>query len=67
EYFLLKGFYQEALNRLEHFLAVNTQITLAEFRDLLKTSRKMALIYLETFDEKKVTKKIESYRIKNNI
>ena len=67
EYFLLKGFYQEALNRLDNFLILNTQITLAEFRDLLKTSRKMALVYLENFDEKKVTKKIDSYRIKNNI
>ena len=67
DYFLLKGFYQEALNRLDNFLIVNTQITLAEFRDLLKTSRKMALVYLENFDEKKVTKKIDSYRIKNNI
>lgn len=67
EYFLLKGFYQEALNRLDNFLIVNTQITLAEFRDLLKTSRKMALVYLENFDEKKVTKKIDSYRMKNNI
>lgn len=67
DYFLLKGFYQEALNRLDKFLIVNTQITLAEFRDLLKTSRKMALVYLENFDEKKVTKKIDSYRIKNNI
>ncbi len=67
EFFLLKGFYQEALNRLDNFLIINTQITLAEFRDLLKTSRKMALIYLENFDEKKITKKIDSYRIKNNI
>ena len=67
DYFLLKGFYQEALNRLDKFFIVNTQITLAEFRDLLKTSRKMALVYLENFDEKKVTKKIDSYRIKNNI
>ncbi|MGL4862856.1 MAG: selenocysteine-specific translation elongation factor [Cetobacterium sp.] len=67
DYFLLKGFYQEALNRLDKFLIVNTQITLAEFRDLLKTSRKMALVYLENFDEKRVTKKIDSYRIKNNI
>lgn len=67
EFFLLKGFYQEALNRLDNFLIINTQITLAEFRDLLKTSRKMALIYLENFDEKKITKKIDNYRIKNNI
>lgn len=67
EYFILKGFYQEALNRLQNFFMKNNQITLAEFRDILKTNRKMTLIYLENFDEKKITKKIDNYRIKNNI
>ena len=67
DYFLLKGFYQEALSRLENFFLKKSQITLAEFRDILKTSRKMALLYLDNFDEKKFTKKIDDYRIKNNI
>lgn len=67
EYFLLKGFYQEALSRLENFFLKKSQITLAEFRDILKTSRKIALLYLDNFDEKKFTKKIDDYRIKNNI
>lgn len=67
EFFILKGFYQEALHRLELFFKTNEQITLSEFRNLLKSNRKMALIYLEHFDNKKVTKKIDTYRIKNNI
>ena len=65
-YYILKGFYQEAISRLNLFLEKNTKITLAEFRDLLKSNRKMALIYLENFDQKKLTKKIDNYRIKNN-
>ena len=66
-YYVLKGFYQEALTRLHTFFEKNSKITLAEFRDILKSNRKMALIYLENFDEKKVTKKIDNYRVKNNI
>ncbi|MCQ8212623.1 selenocysteine-specific translation elongation factor [Cetobacterium somerae] len=67
DYYVLKGFYQEALSRLQLFFEKNSKITLAEFRDILKSNRKMALIYLENFDEKKVTKKIDNYRVKNNI
>lgn len=67
EYFILKGFYQEALIKLESFFTTNKQITLGEFRDILKTSRKIALAYLENFDEEKITQKIDTYRIKNSI
>ncbi len=64
--FILKGFYKEALLQLNQYFEKNNQITLAEFRDLLSTNRKMALIYLNNFDENKITKKIENHRIKNN-
>ena len=39
------------------------QITLAEVRDLLGTSRKYAVVILETLDREKVTKKIGDARV----
>ncbi|MGL5176290.1 MAG: SelB C-terminal domain-containing protein [Cetobacterium sp.] len=38
-------------------------MTLAQFKDLLGCSRKIALIYLEEFDHNKITKKIDDYRV----
>ena len=39
------------------------QITLGEVRDLLGTSRKYAIVILETLDREKVTKKIGDARV----
>jgi len=44
-------------------IAVNGSITLAEFRDLLETSRKYALPLLEHFDEIKFTRRIGDKRV----
>jgi len=41
----------------------NGQITLAEFRDKLQTSRKYAMALLEYFDKKKISKKIGDGRV----
>ncbi|MGL4909635.1 MAG: SelB C-terminal domain-containing protein, partial [Cetobacterium sp.] len=63
--FILKGFYNESLNKLYSHFEINKNITLAEYRDVLGCSRKTALIFLEHFDKKNITKKIENYRILN--
>ena len=42
----------------------NGQMTLAEFRDALGTSRKYAVALLEYFDNRKLTKKVGDARIK---
>ncbi|NMD38034.1 MAG: hypothetical protein GYA87_05060, partial [Christensenellaceae bacterium] len=39
------------------------KFTLAQFRDLMETSRKYALLVFEYWDSKKITKKIDDYRI----
>ncbi|WP_047394399.1 selenocysteine-specific translation elongation factor [Cetobacterium sp. ZOR0034] len=63
EIFILNGFYKEALTQLNLFFNNNDKITLAQFKDLLGCSRKIALIYLEEFDHNKITKKIDDYRV----
>ncbi|MGL4998895.1 selenocysteine-specific translation elongation factor [Cetobacterium sp.] len=62
--FILKGFYNEALSRLNSHFENDNSISLAQFRDLLGCSRKIALIFLEHFDKNNITKKINNYRIK---
>ena len=48
---------------MERHITESGHITLAEFRDLLGTSRKYAVTILEYFDEKKITRKIDDVRV----
>lgn len=57
-----KDAYNEALKRLKEYLNKNEFITLAEFRDILNTSRKYAMALIEDFDRNKITKRIEDKR-----
>lgn len=58
-----KEHWDRALNVLREHLASHPQITLGEFRDLLGTSRKYAVMLLETYDQMKITKKIGDARV----
>lgn len=49
--------YQKWLGKLETFLSTKPQITVAEFRDLIGTSRKYALAFLEYLDGIGITKR----------
>jgi len=44
-------------NKLKEYLDINNEMTAAEARDLFNTSRKKAIILLEYFDMKKITKR----------
>ncbi|AKL95126.1 selenocysteine-specific elongation factor SelB [Clostridium aceticum] len=55
--------YLEAKNMLIEHINKNGSISLAEFRDLLNTSRKYAVALLEYFDNIKLTKRLEDKRI----
>lgn len=55
--------WERALGVLREYLASHPQITLGEFRDLLGTSRKYAVMLLETYDQMKITKKIGDARV----
>ncbi len=49
--------YQRVLEQTRAFFAEKEELTLAEFRDMLGTSRKYALAVLEYYDRNKMTKK----------
>ena len=55
--------YEQVLTKTQAFFKENTSLTLAQFRDLLGTSRKYALAILEHFDREKRTKKIGDSRV----
>ncbi len=55
--------YSRAKTKLEKYIKENGGISLAEFRDLLNTSRKYAIAILEHFDSIKFTKRLEDERI----
>jgi selenocysteine-specific elongation factor len=54
--------------RVEGFIATHGRMTMAEFRDLLKTSRKYAVPLLEWFDGRGITLRDGDYRtLKRNV
>lgn len=55
--------YTIAYEKAREFIEKQGQITLAEFRDLLNTSRKYAVAILEYWDRKGITKKVGDARI----
>lgn len=63
---LHRTYYNEALNRLALFCQENGEIALADFRNLLDTSRKYALLLLDDFDQRGITKRVEDTRVMNS-
>jgi len=66
----LKGdlfYHHEILERIEHelrtYLEAKSEITAAEFRDLLQISRKYAIPLLEHFDNQRMTMRIGDKRV----
>lgn len=55
--------FKTAKERLINHLNEKGEITLSEFRDLLGTSRKIAVALLDYFDEQGITKRIEDKRV----
>ncbi|SDK56927.1 selenocysteine-specific translation elongation factor [Natronincola ferrireducens] len=54
--------YQKSKDLLIQYIEKHGSISLAEFRDLLNTSRKYAVALLEYFDNNRVTKRLEDRR-----
>lgn len=63
DYLLHCDVYNEILSKAKSKWSKTDKFTLAEFRDLLNTSRKYALLLFDYWDSKKITKKIDDYRI----
>ncbi|MBF0336233.1 MAG: selenocysteine-specific translation elongation factor [Nitrospirae bacterium] len=60
--YLQRDVFEEMLATLKRFSQKSTQITVAEFRDLLSTTRKYALPYLEYLDGKRLTMRVGESR-----
>ena len=48
---------------LKKYLEENKEITMAEFRDLARTSRKFAVPLMEYFDSQKLTQRVGDKRV----
>ncbi|MFC1991734.1 selenocysteine-specific translation elongation factor [Chloroflexota bacterium] len=55
--------YKEMMEKISAHIKSNGKVTLAEVRDLFKTSRKYAQALLEHMDEKKMTRRIGDERV----
>ena len=48
---------------LLEYLNKNKEITVAQFRDITKSNRKISIVMLEHFDRNRITKRVEDKRI----
>ena len=55
--------YNEMVERVMAHIKVQSKVTLAEVRDMFKTSRKYALALLEHLDSKKITRRVGDERV----
>ncbi len=63
EIYIQKDLYNNSIEKLRDFISKNGSITVGEFRDLLNTNRKIALILLESYDQQGLTKRDENKRV----
>ena len=54
--------YTKMIDGLKNFFSANNEMTVGEFRDVLKTSRKYALPFLEYLDSNKITLRVGEVR-----
>lgn len=60
--YITSALYEKMIGKLRGFYKKKPDMTVAEFRDILSTSRKYALPYLEYLDSKKVTLRVGDVR-----
>ncbi len=63
ELFIHREGYDKAVTLLQDYVNQHGSIALGEFRDLLQTSRKYAMAFLEYFDNNKITRRQEDKRV----
>jgi len=59
----LASVYQEMVEKVTEYIKTNDKITLAEVRDIFKTSRKYAQAFIEYMDSQKITRRIGDERV----
>lgn len=62
-YYVDKKVYENVKKNLIDYLNKNKEITVAEFRDITNSNRKISIAMLEHFDRNRITKRIEDKRI----
>ena len=60
--YITKAVYEKAINALRNFFNKKKEMTVAEFRDILNTSRKYALPILEYLDTQRITMRVGDAR-----
>lgn len=63
QYYIDAQAYNWAFDELKKVIETNGQITLAEFRDIIGTSRKFAMAILDYLDNQKITQKVDDARV----
>ncbi len=61
--FLTKFNYEEAINKIKEYCFANEAIEIATAKDILNTSRKYIVPFLEHLDYIKITKRVENKRV----
>ena len=61
--FLTKFVYEEAINKIKEYCLANESIEIATAKDILNTSRKYIVPFLEHLDYIKITKRLENKRV----
>lgn len=61
--YMAKEYWEKAVEHLKNHLLTHPDISLGEYRDMLGTSRKYAVLLLEAFDQQKITKKQGDIRV----
>ena len=63
QYYMAREAYDKAMKALMDHMENSGRITLAEFRDIMGTSRKYAMAFLDHTDRSKITEKKDDYRV----
>ncbi|MDD2215073.1 MAG: selenocysteine-specific translation elongation factor [Eubacteriales bacterium] len=63
QYYMHNTHWEQAMKLFRQHIEINGKITLGEYRDLLNTSRKYAVLILEYLDDRKITKLVDDARV----
>ena len=63
EYLMSMELYKKAIDRVKDFIGKSGPMAIADFRDMMGSSRKISMLILENFDKEKITKRVENKRV----
>ena len=63
EYVMSMELYKQAIDRVKEYIGTNGPMAIADFRDMMGSSRKISMLILENLDKEKITKRIENKRV----